>query len=95
MELFEGVELHDNGMDDNHENYDELVEKKRELQQLKNKTSEMIIADPNNSDPYHRLDDLQYLVYESKEPMITHDCSKFHPEVKEHYDLKHLFVTGM
>lgn len=53
---------------------------------------------PNPDDPnVNRREDLHFLIYESKEPMITHDCSKFHPDPQpiDKEEMKNLFVTGM
>ena len=53
-----------------------------------------MIGDPNED--YERRDDLAFVIYESKEKMMTHDCSKYHPEVSDEIpDIKNLFVTGM
>ena len=47
---------------------------------MKEKTENMLISRPDEA--FERRDDLHYLIYESKEKMITHDCSKFTPEIR-------------
>lgn len=57
----------------------------------------MLIPDPNELGGHNRHEDLDYLIYESKEKMITHDCSKFHPDPQpiDYDEFKSLFMTGM
>lgn len=50
----------------------------------------------NNDDEVHRKYDIFQLIYESKEKMVTYDCSKYDCQATQvPEDLKSLFVTGM
>lgn len=64
---------------------------------MKSKTENMLIPNPEEAGNHTRQQDLDYLIYESKQTMQTYDCSKFHPEPQpiDSEDFKSLFMTGM
>ena len=70
-----------------------FLKKRKQLHSMKQKTQNMLISNPDQG--YERRDDLQYVIYESKEKMVTHDCCRYDPEIKDISNLKDLFVTGM
>lgn len=63
---------------------------------MKEKTQNLLISN-DEADRLNKHENLSYLIYESKETMLTYDCSKFHPEPQEQNleAFKSLFVTGM